>query len=46
MPFKSKAQRGYMWANHPRIAKRWAHETPKGRKLPARVRARGKRKRR
>lgn len=29
MPFRSKAQRGYMYANHPDIAKRWEHETPK-----------------
>ena len=26
MPFKSEAQRRYMFANHPRIAHRWAHE--------------------
>jgi hypothetical protein len=25
MPFKSEAQRRYMWANHPDIAERWAH---------------------
>ena len=24
MPFKSKAQRSYMYANHPNIAKNWA----------------------
>lgn len=38
MPFKSEAQRKYLWANEPKIAKRWAHE-PGGRKkdLPARV---------
>jgi len=24
MPFKSEAQRRYMWANHPDIARRWA----------------------
>ena len=23
MPFKSKAQRSYMYANHPNIAKNW-----------------------
>lgn len=25
MPFKSEKQRRYMWANHPKIAKAWAH---------------------
>ena len=29
MPFTSKAQQGFMFANHPKIAKRWAKETPK-----------------
>jgi hypothetical protein len=31
MPFLSEAQRRYMFANHPEIAKRWAREygTPK-----------------
>jgi len=29
MPFKSERQRKYMWAKHPKIAKRWAHEKPK-----------------
>ena len=37
MPFKSKAQRGYMFANMPEMAKRWAHHTPKGKKLPEHV---------
>lgn len=26
MPFKSEAQRKYLWANHPAIARRWAKE--------------------
>jgi hypothetical protein len=32
MPFRSEAQRRYMFARHPEIAKRWAKEygTPKG----------------
>ena len=34
MPFKSDAQRKYLFAKHPEIAKRWAKETPKGSKLP------------
>lgn len=28
MPFSSKAQMGYMFANHPSIAKRWQAEAP------------------
>jgi len=28
MPFKSKKQARFMFAKHPRIAKRWAKETP------------------
>lgn len=26
MPFRSKRQRRFMFANHPRIAKRWARK--------------------
>ena len=37
MPFKSNAQRRYLYANEPAIAKRFAKETPKGKKLPERV---------
>jgi hypothetical protein len=37
MPFRSQAQRRFMYAKHPKIAKRWAKKTG-GRKLPARVR--------
>jgi hypothetical protein len=28
MPFTSEKQRRFMFAEHPRIAKRWAHEAP------------------
>lgn len=28
MPFKSEKQRRMMWAEHPDIAERWAHEHP------------------
>lgn len=38
MPFKSKAQRRYMFSKHPKIAKRWAKHTPKGKRLPNKVR--------
>ncbi len=37
MPFKSNAQRRYLYAHEPAIAKRFAKETPKGKKLPERV---------
>ena len=40
-PFTSQAQRGFMYAKHPEIAKRWEKETPKGRKLPYKKSARG-----
>jgi len=36
MPFKSEAQRRWMWANDPVMAARWEAETPAG-ALPARV---------
>ena len=35
-PFRSAAQRRFMYAKHPEIAKRWEKETPKG-KLPEHV---------
>lgn len=34
MPFKSKAQRAYMYLKHPKIAKRWAEETDSSADLP------------
>lgn len=37
MPFKSEAQRGYLFAKHPEIAKEFAAATPKGTKLPKHV---------
>ncbi len=39
MPFKSEAQRKWMYANDPEMAKRWEAHTPEG-KLPERVGAR------
>jgi hypothetical protein len=33
MPFKSQAQRAYMFIHHPKIAKEFESKTPKG-KLP------------
>ena len=29
MPFESEKQRRYMWAKHPKIARRWANEEKK-----------------
>lgn len=37
MPFKSKAQRRWMYATHPEMAKRWEKHTSKGKKLPEHV---------
>lgn len=37
MPLKSKAQRSYMYAKHPELAKEFEAATPKGKKLPEHV---------
>jgi hypothetical protein len=42
MPFKSKAQRRWMYANDPEMAKRWEDETPKGKKLPEKLKGKKK----
>ena len=42
MPFKSKAQLRWMFANHPEMAKRWAMETPNQKSLPNKVGKDGK----
>jgi len=34
MPFKSKAQQKWMFAKHPKMAKRWAKHTPRMKSLP------------
>ena len=39
VPFKSKRQRRWMYANKPEMAKRWEKHTPKGKKLPEKVAA-------
>lgn len=36
-PFVSKAQKGWMFANKPEMAEKWAAKTPKGKKLPEHV---------
>jgi hypothetical protein len=37
MPMKSKAQRSYLWANNPKVAKEFESKTKKGAKLPPKV---------
>src|SRR5271157_3990248 len=37
MPFKSQAQRAFMYSQHPAIAKRWEAITPKDHGLPKRL---------
>lgn len=37
MPFKSQKQRAYMYANEPKLAKEFEAKTPKGKKLPKKV---------
>jgi len=37
MPYKSEAQRRFMHARHPKIAKRWDEEYPVKKKLPEHV---------
>lgn len=43
MPFKSKSQRRFMYAKHPKMAEEWEDKTPKGKKLPEKVK-KGKKK--
>jgi hypothetical protein len=37
MPFESQAQRAFMFARHPEIARRWASEYPNQGPLPQHV---------
>jgi hypothetical protein len=37
MPFKSKAQAAWMFANHPKMAEKWAKHTKNIKKLPKRA---------
>ncbi len=37
MPFRSQAQRKFMYAKHPKLAKEFESKTPKGKKLPDKV---------
>lgn len=45
MPFKSEAQRRYLYAAHPAVAREFAAKTPKGARLPEHALAEAKRKR-
>ena len=38
MPFRSEAQRRFLWAKHPAIAQEFASHTPKNAKLPMHIR--------
>jgi hypothetical protein len=42
MPFKSSDQRKFLFANYPDVAARYAAETPKGKKLPKKVKKKKK----
>ena len=42
MPFKSQAQRKFMYAKHPEMAQEWEEKTPKGKKLPKKAAKKGK----
>ena len=39
MPFKSQAQKKFLFAKEPEVAKQWAKETPKGAKLPEKLKS-------
>lgn len=43
MPFKSEAQKKFMYAVNPKMAKEWQEHTPKGKKLPKKKISRKKR---
>lgn len=36
VPFKSEAQRRFLWKNEPEVAERWAHKYNSGKGLPKR----------
>lgn len=37
MPFKSQAQRRYLYSQHPDVAAKFQAETPRGMKIPEKV---------
>lgn len=44
MPFKSQAQRAFLYSQKPKIAKEFAAKTPKGKQLPKKVKTSIKKK--
>lgn len=44
MPFKSDAQKKWMYANKPEMAKKWQKENPKGANLPDKVKDKSSKK--
>ncbi len=42
MPFKSQAQRKWMYANDPAMATKWEQHTPERKKLPKKVKKKKK----
>lgn len=42
MPFKSEAQRKFMYSQKPALAKEFEEHTPKGKKLPKKVKKKRK----
>ena len=46
MPFKSQAQRGYLYVHRPEVAKEFEAATPKGAKLPYHVGGKKKKRKR
>lgn len=42
MPFVSKQQRKYLYANEPELAKEFESKTPKGKKLPKKIKKKAK----
>lgn len=44
MPMKSQAQRRALWAKDPKLAQEFEEKTPKGKKLPEKVKTKKKAK--
>jgi len=45
MPFKSSSQRRFFYKNLPHLAEKWEKATPKGKRLPKRVKSKKSKKR-
>ena len=44
MPFKSKAQRRFLYSQHPEVAEKFEEHTPKDKKIPEKVKRKTKKK--